>query len=218
MRFSKFKQTMNKLVPKFAVWPLISIVVTQFLVYFGTKWITQDFAHTYPALPIDDYIPFIPGFIYIYVGCYVHWFVNYIMSAHSGERHFFRFYKAAMLCYALLTIIYIVFPTTIDRPNLDGIDGLTGFLCNAIYSADTPVNLFPSLHCIASWFSWIAIRGKKNIPLWYRVFSFVLGILVCVSTVTVKQHFFIDIIGGIAITELSWFVIKVLSTKRKRSV
>ena len=218
MFLNKFKQIMNKMVPSFASLPLISIVFVQFLVYFGTKFITQNSPHTYPSLFIDDYIPFIPAFIYIYVGCYVHWVVNYIMSSHSGKDHFFRFYKATMICYAVIAIIYLVFPTTIDRPDISNIGGLTGFLCNAIYSADTPVNLFPSLHCIASWFSWIAIRGKRNIPLWYRVFTFILGLLVCVSTVTVKQHFFIDIVAGVLVAEISWFISRFIHKKKELSV
>lgn len=215
MRFDKIKQQLNKIIPSFAGLPLISIVVVQFLIYFGTKFITQNHTHIYPSLPIDDYIPFIPWFIYIYVGCYAHWVVNYILSAHSGREHFFRFYKAALIGYVFCTMIYLVMPTTIDRPNVENLNGLTGFLCNAIYSADTPVNLFPSLHCLVSWMSWIAIRNKKHIPLWYRISTFVLGILVCVSTVTVKQHFFMDIIAGVLVAEISWFIAKFMCKKKK---
>jgi hypothetical protein len=50
-----------------------------------------------------------------------------------------------------------------------------------LYSVDTASNLFPSIHCLVSWFCFIGIRGNQKIPLWYRAFSFVAAILVFIS-------------------------------------
>lgn len=218
MFINKMKEKLNKMIPKFAVFPLICVIILQFLVYLGTKAITQNSVHVYPMLPIDNYIPFIPWFIYIYVGCYIHWYVTYVLVAHTSKSHFLRFMNAVAISYIICGIIYLAMPTTIDRPYIGNIGRIAGFLLTTIYSADTPVNLFPSMHCLISWLCWIGMRRQKKIPLWYRVFTFVLGILVCVSTVTVKQHFFIDIVAGILVAEVSWFISRFIHKKKELSV
>ena len=74
--------------------------------------------------------------------------------------------------------------------------------------ADEPTNLFPSIHCVASW---MAVRGAcmmKGMPRWYVPLHFVVAVLVFASTVLVKQHFFVDIFAGIAVAELGLFLSK----------
>ena len=199
---------LRKIFPKHSWFPLAGIVVIQAIAYGGTKLLSANWQHHMPSIVIDEYIPFIPAFILPYVICYAHWVLNFILSAHTGEERFSKFAKAVMLSQIICGIIFLLFPTTIVRPDVSLYNGLVGFLLKMIFGLDTPVNLFPSMHCLLSWFSWIAVRNCKNIPLWYQIFSFVFAIVVCVSTVTVKQHFFIAIIGGVALAETTWQLLK----------
>lgn len=48
---------------------------------------------------------------------------------------------------------------------------------------------------------------KKVHPMYSKVW-FVLAILICMSTVFVKQHVFVDIIGGIVVAEIGLFLSK----------
>ena len=66
---------------------------------------------------------------------------------------------------------------------------------------DDPTRLFPSIHCLVSWFCFIGIRGRKNVPRAYRVFSCLFALLVCVSTQFTKQHYIVDVFGGILLAE-----------------
>lgn len=195
---------LRKIFPKYSWFPLAGIVVLQSISYGGTKFLSANWRHYMPSSVIDDYIPFIPAFILPYVLCYAHWVINFIMSAQTGEQRFTRFSRAVMLSQIMCGIIFLLFPTTIVRPDVSLYNGVTGFLLKLIFGLDTPVNLFPSMHCLLSWFSWIAVRDCDNIPLWYQIFSFVFAIVVCISTVAIKQHFFIDIIGGVTLAELCW--------------
>ena len=45
---------------------------------------------------------------------------------------------------------------------------------------------------------------KKNLPL--QILAFVFAILVFLSVLFTKQHYFIDIIGGIAVVEIGIFI------------
>ena len=67
---------------------------------------------------------------------------------------------------------------------------------------DSPTNLFPSIHCLVSWLCAIGLRGAK-VSNWYKVFSYTFAIAVCVSTQLTKQHYIVDVFGGIALAEIS---------------
>ena len=56
-----------------------------------------------------------------------------------------------------------LYPTTNTRPVItDG--GLWNQLALWLYSIDAADNLFPSIHCLVSWFCYLGIRGRKEIP------------------------------------------------------
>ena len=127
------------------------------------------------------------------------------MIARQGEEHCFRFVTADMLSRIVSGIIFILLPTTNVRPVLAG-DDIFVKLLGMIYSIDEPTRLFPSIHCLVSWFCYIGIRGRANIPKAYRGFSCIFALLVCVSTQLTKQHYIIDAFGGIAIAELTYWL------------
>ena len=73
-----------------------------------------------------------------------------------------------------------------------------------LYSIDQPTNLFPSIHCLVSWFCFIGIKDREDIPKWYKVFSCIFAIMVFVSTQVTKQHYLVDVVGGVLIAELTF--------------
>ena len=102
-------------------------------------------------------------------------------------------------------IFFVFLPTTLVRPEITG----TGFWDQAlrfVYSIDQSANLFPSIHCLVSWFCYIGIRHQKKIPVWYQRFSLVFAILVCISTQVTKQHYIIDVFGGIILSEVCYLI------------
>ena len=146
-------------------------------------------------------VPVIPEFTSIYLICYVFWVVNYIMTARISREHMYRFLTADYLSRIVCGIFFVFLPTTLVRPEITG----TGFWDQAlrfVYSIDQSANLFPSIHCLVSWFCYIGIRHQKKIPVWYQRFSLVFAILVCISTQVTKQHYIIDVFGGIILSEV----------------
>jgi len=75
-----------------------------------------------------------------------------------------------------------------------------------LYSIDAADNLFPSIHCLVSWFCYLGIRGRKEIPVWYQRVSMVIAVLVFASTLLTKQHVIVDVAGGILLAELCFFI------------
>ncbi len=198
-------RTKKAVIPAYAVFPLLSCVVINFMVYMGTDMITEGWKHYDLTLPIDRAVPVVPAFASVYLGCYVFWIVNYILIVRQGEEHCIRFATADMLSRLICGVFYLAMPTTNIRPVITE-SGFWESVLLFVYSIDPPTRLFPSIHCLVSWFCYIGIRKQKNVPKPYRIFSCIFALLVCVSTQLTKQHYIVDAIGGILIAEGTWWL------------
>lgn len=199
------KQKKNVWIPSYAVFPLLSCVMVNCIVYYGIPKIASDWKHYDLTLPIDRTVPLVPGFVWIYLGCYLFWIVNYILIVKQGEEHCIRFAAADIMSRLVCGMFFLLLPTTNLRPVLSG-DSIGVALLQVVYEIDAPVNLFPSIHCLVSWFSFIGIRGRVSVPKAYRVFSCLFAILVCLSTQLTKQHYIVDVFGGIAVAEITYYI------------
>ena len=193
------------IVPAYAVFPLLSCVAVNGIVYMGTELLTSSWKHYDLTLSIDRAVPVIPAFAAVYIGCYLFWIANYILIARQGEEHCVRFATADMMSRLICGLIYIVLPTTNVRPVLAE-SGFWASVLSMIYTVDSPTRLFPSIHCLVSWFCYIGIRRRPGVPGPYRVFSCLFALLVCISTQLTKQHYIIDAIGGILLAEGTYWL------------
>ena len=163
------KKKKFSLVPSYSVIPLIVIVVWNQLVYSGAMFLTRNWPHYNFELGIDHKIPFVPWTVCIYLGCYLFWIVNYILTARQEKEKVYRFFCAEVMAKAICLVCFLVLPSTNVRPV-------------------------------------IGIRKQKNIPTGYKIFSVVIALAVCVSTLTTKQHVFVDAIAGVALAEVCYWI------------
>lgn len=201
----KTKHILKKLLPDYAVVPLLFCLCVNGLVYNGTGLLAASWKHYDFTMAFDRRVPLIPEFISIYIGCFLFWGINYILIMRQGKEHCIRFATADIMSRMVCAVFFLILPTTNVRPVLEG-NGIWVKLLDLIYTIDLPYNLFPSIHCLVSWFCFIGIRGNKKIPKSYRIFSCIFALLVCVSTQVTKQHYIIDAVGGILIAEAAYFV------------
>ena len=75
-----------------------------------------------------------------------------------------------------------------------------------LYSIDAADNLFPSIHCLVSWFCFLGIRGRQEIPKWYQYLSCVIAVCVFLSTLMTKQHVVWDVAGGVILAQICFTV------------
>ena len=105
-----------------------------------------------------------------------------------------------LIATGIAFVVFMVFPTTLPRDALVPSDWLAGIYAQ-LYGLDQPVNCFPSLHVALAHLTWTTyLRGRSpkafGIGLW--------ALLITVSTITTKQHYVIDVVGGVALAGLSW--------------
>jgi len=163
---------------------------------------------------LDDKIPFLPIFIIPYVIWYIYVpaviFLTYLKDKKYFVRQIIIFYLGMLLSY----IFFAIYPTVIEfRPTAEG-DGFLLWLCRLVYANDVPpVNALPSLHCyealMAHIITFVSGPYKKKIPL--RITSAVLTLLICASTVFVKQHSILDVIFGCGLAVLIYIIEKIIN-------
>ena len=143
----------DKIIPKRSWVPMASIVIFNFIVYYGSSLIVRNIDQSGLnnfSIFIDDAIPFEPFFISFYILAYAQWFIGYIILARGEEAHFYKAATSEMIAKALCLACFLIIPCKMIRPTLV-VDDFWSFATNVIYSSDKPYNLFPSIHCLESW-------------------------------------------------------------------
>jgi membrane-associated phospholipid phosphatase len=201
----KIQEKAGALLPDYARLPLIVTLLWNGVAYYGTRLFTQNWYHYNLETAIDKWIPFLPWTVSIYYGCYLFWVVNYILCARQEKARAYRFLSADFLAKGVCLLCFVLLPTTNTRPVVEP-QGFWNSAMVLLYQRDAADNLFPSIHCLASWFCYIGLRGQRNIPRWYRRFSFWMAVAVFLSTLTTKQHVLVDVAGGILLAECSYWL------------
>lgn len=200
---------MFDILPRYAIVPIVACLVLNVLVYFGSRFFTAGLHHYDFSILIDDYIPFVPEWIIIYVLAYVAWAVGFIVIGRESRDVCYEVLAGEQVAKLLCLVCFLFIPSTLARPEITG-TGFCDWLSRFIYNVDSPDNLFPSIHCLESWLCFRGAMRCKKVGRPYKVTMFAAAILVFASTVFVKQHVFIDVLGGVAVVEIGLLVSKKL--------
>ncbi len=121
---------------------------------------------------------------------------------------FQRLMKFIILTYTLTIVIYLLFPTCQElRPERFPRDNLLTRFLVPFYQFDTNTNVCPSLHVIGSLavlFTAWNTRGLTSRSC--RILFTCCAVLICLSTVFLKQHSLLDVIAAIPICFLGWLL------------
>ena len=207
-------RNLEKVLPRYGMVVLLALVIFNAVTYFGTRFVTTNMVHHSMKLAIDDRIPFCSFFVVFYILAYVQWIIGYIIIARESKEHCYRYLFGELVAKLICLVVFILFPTTILRPEITG-HGLWESLVRFIYEIDAPDNLFPSIHCLESWVCFRGAIHLKKMPKWYAGLMFVSTVLVFASTVLIKQHVFIDMVGAVVAVEIGLLVSKWLIGKAK---
>lgn len=167
-----------------------------------------------PKIPvIDDMIPLVPVFIIFYVWSYLFWAMGPMAVSKCKLDYFLDFMAAELFAWILGGIFLIIVPTYMDRVEEGLLDAeRTGFFDRwlqfwyTLDGSEIAYNLMPSFHCINSTLCYLGVCGKKEIPLWFRIYSLVMAVLIFASTLFVKQHYFIDVVTGIIVAVIAYVI------------
>lgn len=156
--------------------------------------------HHLISCSLDAVIPFCEWFIIPYFLWFLYLFGGMIAFVFVSREDFLRMAMFTMGGLLICLITCIVYPTAIDfRPTEFSRSNPLIWLVQLIYAADLPQNVFPSMHCYGAIGITIAIcRARSLNRRWYvNVGAVVLCILICLSTMLIKQHSFVDFAAAV---------------------
>lgn len=161
-------------------------------------------------ISLDKTIPFKAIFIIPYIYWYIFIFVGLIYILYKSRVEYSRIFISIVIGMCCCYIIYYLFPTQINRPFVDN-SNILSKLVNFIYNLDKPFNCFPSIHVLNTYF--IMRYTKKIYSKKFFYYTQIVGLLIILSTVFIKQHFVLDIIGSIILCELVIFLSNKINIK-----
>ena len=204
------RKTLGKVFPVYTILPLCLTAVSMLCSYQAAKLFQLIFGFSDPfdlTLSFDAQTPFVPGWIWLYVGSYIFWCYIYIIAAKDSAETACKLAVADFRGKMIALVFFLAVPTTNERPTVEG-SGITAFLMRFIYFMDTPTNLFPSIHCFVAWLGTRYVFTTKHLKhKWLHCIVSIIGtFLVFGSTLYTKQHVLLDVLGGIAIGEIGFLV------------
>jgi membrane-associated phospholipid phosphatase len=116
-------------------------------------------------------------------------------------RRFARAVLATLLAMAVAFAVYFAWPVVMTRGTYEG-PGFGLWLMRNVVAVDDPANCFPSFHTVSALLSAILIHGAVRSAS-VRTLMWALAIAVAISTVTVGQHYYIDVAGGAVVAFLA---------------
>ncbi len=164
--------------------------------------------------PIDDLIPFCEIFLIPYLFWFVYLIGMHIYTLIYDVEAFKKMMHFIMITYSATIIIYLIFPTCQDlRPMEFERDNILTRFMAGYYAFDTNTNVCPSIHVIGSLAVMLTSFHCKNFGKGTKTVFAVLGVLIAVSTVFVKQHSVIDILVAIPICAIAYFTCFIVKRK-----
>ena len=198
-----FDRTLGRWIPRWSAIPLIFSLVFELMTYYVAKLLIAGQELHIVELPIDRAIPQRYPWIAVYFGAYVFWGISFILVARRGKLRFASFFCANLWALIVCGIVFVVYPTMIERPPLTG-DGFWTRAMQFLYDVDTPVNILPSIHCMASLLCALGLHSDHRLPVWYRGFTWIFALMVCASTLLVKQHCVVDVVCGCLVAAVAY--------------
>lgn len=167
-----------------------------FPLYF---WIMKNAGQAWvlPLTGFDRLIAFWPAALPVYLSLWGYIALPVLLAKDKRELWSFSFGCAAMTVFAL--VVFWLMPTAI--PNFT-IDATPGSSLHFLKTVDAAGNAFPSLHVSFSVFTCIALaRQLRDVgaPAWLHLFNVAWAVGIVYSTMAVRQHVLIDVLGGLAL-------------------
>jgi membrane-associated phospholipid phosphatase len=215
----------EKLIHLFRTHREIWWIIIYTAIYMGGFQIMENARHVHYHVIhtwLDDQIPFCEYFIIPYVIWFgfnlavVGWFV-----LHAQKHEYYRLITALMLGMTAFLIVSVVYPNRLElRPYYVDTGNLCGKLVALLYQSDTSTNVLPSIHVYNTVVLCHAINtcGALRRRIGVLVSCNILGVLIILSTMFLKQHSVIDVSLGLVMGMLLQIVSdRIFETEEERS-
>lgn len=156
---------------------------------------------------VDSIIPFVRFFIVPYNLWYPYIILSLLLLCFSDRKTFFKTIISIDLGLICCYIVYLTFQTTVPRPNIMSED-IFSKLVSLTYSLDAPYNCFPSIHVLTCYLLMKGFYRSATCRIITKTVVFSIGLTIILSTLFVKQHVILDILGAVMLGEITFYIAK----------
>ena len=182
--------------------------VGYFIMYFVTERFIPVTDCYVVHSPVDDMIPFCEIFVIPYVMWYVWIVATLLYFMFYNTDNFKNLMKFIIITQIVAMAVYIIFPNMQDlRPAEFERDNVFTKVVGILYTVDTNTNVCPSLHVAYSLgLASVWLKERSATPV-VKVMMVVMAVLVCMSTMFIKQHSFIDFLAALPLGLLAEIIV-----------
>ena len=174
--------------------------------------------HTF-NFAIDDKIPFIPSFIFIYNMFYPFLFFTFYSIYGKDKKRYDKGVIAAFIGYIICNIIFLTYSVEMIRPDITNLDlnWITQLVLEITYSCDTPaINCFPSIHCLFCFEAIYTVLRCNNFKTRNKILTSIIALTIIASIFFVKQHYVVDMIAALIICVICNLFVELIYDKIKK--
>lgn len=148
---------------------------------------------------IDSYIPFHEIFVIPYLLWFLFIALGFAYFIFIDKEGIKRTYFYLFLGMSLCLLLYALFPTGQNLRVRLYDENIFQCLVSLIYSVDSPTNVCPSIHVYNSLMMCVSLLKSPRFHqrTWFCIGTIILTFLICLSTVMIKQHAFVDVIAAV---------------------
>lgn len=163
--------------------------------------------------PIDDMIPFCEFFVIPYIIWFLYIPTVFIFLFYHSKNEFYRLCAYEFLGMSICLLIYFIYPNGLNLRLVEfPRDNVFTDIVRYIYDSDTPTNVCPSIHVFATISAHICLIKSSHMQFGktrqkIKVISLIITIMICLSTIFLKQHSIIDLVCGALLSFILYFFI-----------
>jgi membrane-associated phospholipid phosphatase len=186
--------------------PYIPLIVLPFWAALNlgiNRYVSRRPRHHRTDIVLDVRLPFIPGFALPYFSAYVLGLLGYVLMITHPDLG--KVLWGYLFLVGIGSLCYVVFPSTAVRREDLAVVGFSTYMLVRFQRLSGPYNVFPSMHfgyclfsALAGWYYHGHLIGG-GLTLW--------AVLIGVSTLLTKQHYILDLVGGLVVGVLAFVLV-----------
>ncbi len=161
--------------------------------------------NVYPALDIvsvstfiDKQIPFVPQFVIPYVSWYLYISLGSFLLSARKNQDYYKYLAGLVSGWLVCCGCFYFWPVEIIRPGIETKDAFSRAV-QFIYIIDGRFNCLPSTHVLAATLVTLFLcKYYRNSCI--RIMSVIWCLLICISTLFIKQHYMLDVVSAIILS------------------
>jgi membrane-associated phospholipid phosphatase len=153
-----------------------------------------------PMTWVDRSVPVVPWTVWVYASYPLQFVATFFVEERRARLN--RWLWAVLAVNLVSNVVFLLWPTTIERPAVPATDPWTAAAFAKLHAIDTPASCLPSLHVSTAFLASFVFLRRHTLR--FTLF-FAWAVAIALSTLTTKQHHAVDVVAGLGLAIGAWF-------------